>query len=66
MGEKTLPVNFKVCATCACWTGRQTPNQLLTTVSFDEYAKGKCMGGAFHMLDRPPMQSCNKWQGRWG
>ena len=62
--KSSLTSSFKVCATCALWSGSRTTDNFNTRVEFERNQKGKCCGGCFNNCQMQPMASCSKWQ-KW-
>lgn len=65
MAERSLPSNWKNCATCSRWCGRQIPDAFNANVKFDPNEKAKCAGGGFNGAQMGPMSSCGKWEQRF-
>ena len=61
----TLPIEWKSCATCAHWCGRQTPNLACTLVEFDNHETARCSGGGFNGCNMNAMASCAQWNPRF-
>jgi len=64
MAKKRLPKNFKVCATCAKWSGSRQVDGTRSLVEFEEHQKGECIKGGFDHGIMHSMNSCSKYQ-RW-
>ena len=55
-----LPSNWKICATCSHWCGKQTPDVFCSYVEFDQNERAKCAGGGFNGAQMNGTASCNK------
>ena len=64
MSENSLPPSFTVCATCAFWGGARTTNALRNYSTFNNSAKGECLGGGFNHAQMSPTAACGQWQ-KW-
>lgn len=61
----TLPVNWKNCATCARWCGRQIPDVFNNYVEYDSDERAKCAGGLYNQLKMSGLSSCPQWTQRF-
>lgn len=65
MGKNKLPTNWKNCATCVHWCGKQTPNPTMLFVEYDTSERAKCAGGGFNGANMGGTATCGKWQQRF-
>ena len=61
----TIPSNWKICATCSHWCGRQSPDAFCKNVHYDSNERAKCAGGGFNGAQMTPMATCSKWVQRF-
>ena len=62
--ERTLPSDWKCCATCCNWAGCSRADAFKMWVTFiDEPAR--CCGGGFNGLDMQASSSCSNWEQRF-
>ncbi len=63
--KSSKPSNWKICATCTHWCGKQIPNIFLTHVEYESTERARCAGGGFDRCDRPADSTCPKWEQRF-
>ena len=61
MGKSTLPSNWKICATCVHWIGKQEPNVFCNQVTFEDSERARCAGGGWNNMQKGARDSCAKW-----
>ena len=65
MGNRKVPANSRVCATCNHWLGRQSADYFCQWVEYDTSEKGRCVGGGFQGAAMPGLSSCSQWSQRF-
>lgn len=62
----TIPSDWKNCATCAYWLGRQIPDAFCNYVEYDSSEKAKCSNrSGFYNSNTNPMATCSHWVPRF-
>ena len=65
MATHKIPSNWKNCATCSHWLGRQSADFFCLWVEYDPNERGRCVGGGFQGCEMSPMASCSSWEQRF-
>lgn len=61
----SIPSNWKNCATCSHWCGKQTPDVFCANVQYDQNERARCAGGGFNGAQMSGLSTCNKWEQRF-
>ena len=65
MATDKIPSNWKNCATCSHWHGRQSADFFCLWVEYDPDERGRCVGGGFQGCEMSPLASCSRWEQRF-